>query len=157
MLKELEKEIKNFVNEVRTSSNWPNKTWAPTSWTPTSWNRDFSFPTNWPNELLPVNGYFPKTTYNNYETNENFYLTFDLPGYGKDSLTVEITDNVLTIEGKKEVGYGENTYTTSYNETVYLTSFEYDSNKTSAEIKNGVLTITLPKYKKDKRKTVTLL
>jgi HSP20 family molecular chaperone IbpA len=159
MLKELEKEIKNFVNEVRTSSNWPNKSWNPTPWT-----RDFSypipnstFPSNWPSELLPVNGYFPKTTYNKYETNENFYLTFDLPGYGKDSLTVEITDNVLTIEGKKEVGYGENSYTTSYNETVYLTSFEYDSNKTSAEIKNGVLTVTLPKYKKDKRKTVTLI
>ena len=159
MLKELEKEIKNFVNEVRTSSNWPNKSWNPSPWT-----RDFTYPTintfptnNWPSELFPVNTYLPKTTYNTYETNDTYYLTFDLPGYSKVNLTVGITDNELSIEGKKEVGYGENSYTTSYNETVFLTPFEYDSTKTSAEIKHGVLTVTLPKNKKDKRKTVTLI
>jgi HSP20 family molecular chaperone IbpA len=162
MIKELEREIKNFVNEFRSTSNWPNtpsKPWNSSVWTPEfPYNGNFPInTTNWPTKYFNNTNVFPKSTYQVYETNDTYYVTFELPGYNKENLKVEISENVLTVEGKREIGYGENTYTSSYDETIYLTSYEYDSNKTSAEIKDGVLTVTLPKYKKDKKKTVTLI
>ena len=152
----LDTEFRNFVNELRSTTNeWSN--WNPTTNpfnTPTT--NPWTLPTTtnnsaWTNPL--TRNYNNKT----YTTENGYVLTFDLPGYSKENLNVEITDNVLTVEGRREHGYGENTYTTTVNERVTLNTYEYDSTKVTAEVTNGVLEVTLPKNKKDKKRTLTLI
>ena len=153
---DFDRELRNFVNEFKNSTrnlNTPNNNWPTNNWNRNNYNWPTVAGTTTPLTPLFTNWLTPQT----YTTDEATYLTFDLPGFNEKNLTVEITDNVLTIEGKREYGYGENTYTRTVNENLSLTTYEYDSTKVNAELTNGVLTITLPKNKKDKKKTVTLI
>jgi|LauGreDrversion4_2_1035121.scaffolds.fasta_scaffold345013_1 HSP20 family molecular chaperone IbpA len=153
----LDTEFRNFVNELRSTTNdWAN--WNPSTPfnTPQPTTNTWSLPTTnnsttWRNPLTR------NYNYKSYTTENGYVLTFDLPGYSKENLNVEITDNVLTIDGRREHGYGENTYTTTINERVTLNTYEYDSTKVTAEVTNGVLEVTLPKNKKDKKRTLTLI
>lgn len=161
---DFEREIKNFINEVKTGKyypltyptptngttfgttygannyNWPSKNWQPANWA------------NVAKTEYPYN-YNRRT----YTTEDATVFTFDLPGFNEKTLNVEITDGYLTIEGNREYNEGTTKYTYNVNETVSLKSYYYDETKVTAEITNGVLTVTLPKTKKDKKKTVTLL
>ncbi|HVY25369.1 MAG TPA: HSP20 family small heat-shock protein [Polyangiaceae bacterium] len=86
------------------------------------------------------------------ETKESFVFTADMPGVAEKDLQVQLSDNRLSISGKRE------SEKTEQNETYYATERSYgsftrsfilpegvDADKAHAQLKNGVLSIAIPK------------
>ena len=93
------------------------------------------------------------------EKEDNFSLSFDLPGVPKKSINIEFDDGKLTISGeRKEVrekkGYSEKTYG-NFQRTI---SFPRDvrGDAITATHENGVLTVVLPKKKASKPKLISI-
>jgi HSP20 family molecular chaperone IbpA len=93
-----------------------------------------------------------------YETGEALTVIADLPGVGKDGVDVRVEDGVLTIKGKSDYTPPANILLGEFTLQGYYRQFqltdEVDQNRISAESKNGVLTIHLPKAEKSKPKQI---
>lgn len=97
-----------------------------------------------------------------YETDENVVVEAQVPGVKEGDVDVTVEGNVLTItaEAKEEEEKKEK------KKTVYKstrqTTFNYstslprmvDSTKASAEVENGVVTVTIPKTEEEKPKRI---
>lgn len=84
-----------------------------------------------------------------YETSEGLVVKADLPGVAKDGLDVRVENNLLTIRGRAgHAAPGEAIYR-EYELVNFFRQFELsdkvDQHKISAELKNGVVTLNLPK------------
>jgi HSP20 family protein len=86
------------------------------------------------------------------ETDSALEVSVELPGLEREEVDVSLTDSALTIKGEKkrerkesEKGYhmSERSYGSFYR-SIPLPS-GVDTDKASADFKNGVLTVTLPK------------
>jgi len=88
-----------------------------------------------------------------YETDHSLTLVMEMSGVGKKDINVDLENDVLRINGridfKKYEGL-EPVYT-EYNVGHYTRSFtlssKIDQEKISAQVEDGVLTLTLPKVK----------
>ena len=93
-----------------------------------------------------------------FETNEALTVVVDLPGVGKDNVDVRVEESVLTIKGKADYEPPSNPLLGEFNLHGYYRQFqlsdEVDQSRISAESKNGVLTILLPKAEKSKPRQI---
>ncbi len=93
-----------------------------------------------------------------YETDDALAVVVDLPGVGKDAVDVRVEDNVLTINAKADYQMPANVQFQEFNLQGYYRQFqltdEVDQKNISAESKNGVLTIRLPKAEKSKPRQI---
>jgi len=87
----------------------------------------------------------------------------ELPGVEKDNVDISVQENRLTISGKierdkeekkEDFYYSERSYT-SYSRTVEMPC-KVNAEKITARLKNGVLTVTLPKAEDVKAKKITV-
>ena len=78
---------------------------------------------------------------------ENDVLTmeFDVPGLSKKDINVKVEDTVLSIEGDND----NRTFNKRYN-----IQEDWDVSKTSAAVKDGVLTVSIPKVEEKKAKVI---
>lgn len=91
------------------------------------------------------------------EKEKNFIVVVDIPGFEEDEIDIEITETTLKIKGKhkkqqkKQEGkiIKKERTEKSQKRYIYLPK-SIDKDKSSAELKNGILKITLPKKKKTK-------
>ena len=95
-----------------------------------------------------------------YETPEGLTVLADLPGVPKDGLDVRVENNLLTIRGKTSYSPpGEFAYR-EYDLVNFFRQFELnervDQQKISAELKNGVLTLNLPKAEEAKPRKIDI-
>jgi HSP20 family molecular chaperone IbpA len=93
-----------------------------------------------------------------YETAEGLVVKADLPGVAKDGLDVRVENNLLTIRGKAgHIAAGEPVYR-EYGLANFFRQFELndrvDQQSISAELKHGVLTLTLPKAEEAKPRRI---
>jgi HSP20 family protein len=97
------------------------------------------------------------------ENADAFEVLCELPGIDLKDINVSITSNVLTIKGvkkvekeeKKEKYYRKESRSGSFQRTLSLPT-AVDAEKIAAELKNGILTITLPKREEEKPKQITV-
>ena len=94
------------------------------------------------------------------ETDEALEAKFDLPGLDEKDLDVNLTDDVLTIKGKKETEKEETEKEYHRVERSYGTYYrairlpcEVDASKVTAQFSKGVLTVYLPKAESAKSKS----
>ncbi|MBU2548120.1 MAG: Hsp20/alpha crystallin family protein [Proteobacteria bacterium] len=86
-----------------------------------------------------------------YESEDKLVLMADMPGVEKDGLSIDLKNDTLTVRGecKKRTGEGPKVLYREYEEGDYLRQFSLsemiDQEKISAVLKDGVLTLTLPK------------
>jgi HSP20 family protein len=86
-----------------------------------------------------------------YETANELVLTADLPGVAKDGLQLEVSRGVLTLEG--EIQAADNQAQRSYYRQFTL-SERIDADAGDAALKDGVLTLRLPKNEAAKPKKI---
>lgn len=87
-----------------------------------------------------------------YETADELLLLADLPGVGKEDLEVRLEDDVLTIRGTPKRSVPGELVWQEFELPNFFRQFELseviDQEKISADFKNGVLTLHLPKAQK---------
>jgi len=93
-----------------------------------------------------------------YETAEGLVVKADLPGVAKEGLDVRVENHLLTLRGKAaHVVPGDPVYR-EYALVNFFRQFELndrvDASKISAELKQGVLTLSLPKAEEAKPRKI---
>lgn len=89
------------------------------------------------------------------ETEREYVITGEFPGMQDKDIQIELKDNTVTFSGEKKFEHeqkdGEKTYVErsygSFRRTIPF-AVEIDEDNTSAAMKNGVLTLTVPKSEK---------
>jgi HSP20 family protein len=97
------------------------------------------------------------------ETKTAVVVSAELPGIDEDKVDVEIIDNVMTISGEKvdeKIEEGEGYHYKESHSGAFQRSFslpaDVKAEKAEAEMKNGVLVITVPKIEPKKAKKVSI-
>ncbi|MBN2617595.1 MAG: Hsp20/alpha crystallin family protein [Spirochaetales bacterium] len=97
------------------------------------------------------------------EGESNFTVTVELPGIDKEDIDISFAADVLTIKGhkkeeneeKKGKFYKKEIVSGSFQRTLSFPN-SVDGEKISAELKDGLLRLTLPKKEEAKTKTITV-
>lgn len=94
-----------------------------------------------------------------YEKDGNYHIEMDVPGFSKDEIKIEMSDDYLIITAEKinEVNNDENKNYIHKERTYgkYQRSFhlrDLDSSNINAEFSNGVLKIVVPKKEEQTNK-----
>jgi HSP20 family protein len=106
-------------------------------------------------------GYVPR--FDVKETKDAFVLKADLPGVKEEEVDVSLSGNMLTISGKKEEEHkeeGEQYYATERTYGSFSRSFSLpdsaDGDHVTAELKDGVLVVNVPKRPEAQPKKIAL-
>ena len=97
-----------------------------------------------------------------YESNGNYNIEMDIPGYNKEDITIECEDGILTISAEKNNESEEKDENKKYirRERVYgkvsrtFNFSDIDEEGISAEFVNGILKVMVPKTTKKETKRV---
>jgi HSP20 family molecular chaperone IbpA len=97
-----------------------------------------------------------------FENDNGITLKADLPGVSKENLHVGVEGDQLTIEGR--VTLGENTklepvyaeVRVAHYRRTFVLSRDLDTGKIEAAMKNGVLTLTIPKAEQAKPRRISV-
>ena len=97
-------------------------------------------------------------TVNLYEESDKYLAQFELPGFQKKDINVEVKDNKLRVHGQRRLDYPDKARAhqlersaKAFNRTMKLEK-ALSSSKIEAEYEDGVLTITLPIKQSEKTK-----
>jgi HSP20 family protein len=108
--------------------------------------------------MIPARVFLP--TADIYESNDALNVVLEMPGVDKGSVDSRVEDDVLKIEGRLDFSkyQGLQPLYTEYNVGHYSRSFrlssKIDQNKIAAELKDGVLSLVLPKVEEAKPRTI---
>ena len=97
-----------------------------------------------------------------YETEDALVVVMEIPGVDREHVQISLENNTLRVEGRIDLeNYGgmEPVYT-EYGVGNYARSFELssrvDRDNSSAEVADGVLTLTLPKVKEAQSRRIPI-
>jgi len=108
----------------------------------------------------PTRAFMP--TADIFESEEALTVVLEMPGVSKDMVDVNVEDGILTVEGRIDFGKYEGLQPvySEYNVGPYRRSFrissELDQDKITAEMRDGVITLTLPKAEKAKPRRIAI-
>lgn len=93
-----------------------------------------------------------------YEEENGLYVMVDLPGVEREGLKIKVEKNVLTIEGHVEAKKERTYLFREFEPSNYFRQFELtdsvNQEKIEAELKNGVLSLFLPKAEELKPRSI---
>jgi HSP20 family protein len=107
---------------------------------------------------MPARVFLP--TADIFESKDALTVIMEMPGVEKNNVDVRVEDSVLTVEGRLDLSkyQGLKPLYTEYNVGHYARSFhltnKIDQSKIAAELKDGVLSVTLPKVEEAKPRTI---
>lgn len=107
---------------------------------------------------VPIRTFVP--TADIYEDREALKIILEMPGVDKGNVDVRVEEGVLFVDGRLDLTKyrGIQPLYTEYNIGNYARSFRLsnaiDQDKIGAELKDGVLSLTLPKAEKAKPRTI---
>ena len=100
-------------------------------------------------KTIPGQFYVPYTDV--YETDEALTVLMEMPGVAREAVDITLENDTLRVEGKIDFSkyQGMDPVYTEYNIGHYTRSFalssKVDRDQISADLQDGVLTLTLPK------------
>lgn len=93
---------------------------------------------------------------NLYQKEDKVLLIAEVPGMKTEEVELQVKDKLVTIKGEKKLGYSEDIKAihaersdTKF-ERKFKLPFKIDHDKTQAELKDGVLMVTLERAETDK-------
>ena len=95
-----------------------------------------------------------------YESQDALTVILEMPGVEKNNVDVRVEEGMLNIEGRLDLSQYEGLLPlyTEYNIGHYARSFRLSNNidqsKIAADLKDGVLSLTLPKAEEAKPRTI---
>jgi HSP20 family protein len=107
---------------------------------------------------IPARIFMPTTDI--YETHDALFVILEMPGVEKKNVDVRVEDSVLHVEGRLDFSKYQNLQPvyTEYNIGHYSRSFrlssKIDQNNIRAELKDGVLSLTLAKIEEAKPRAI---
>src|SRR5579871_5589190 len=115
----------------------------------------------WPRLFSPAAGGFGFGS-NLYETNDSYIMQVPLPGVKVGELQVTAHGNVVTLHGKTEIPVPDGARSVwcgmssgEFHEEVTVPG-EVDADKASADYRDGVLILTLPKSERSKTRMIKI-
>ena len=94
------------------------------------------------------------------ENEDVLTLVADMPGVEKEKLEIDVDQGILTITASTENGVRGDTLYREFRPSGYYRQFrlleDFDTAKADAELKNGVLTLRLPKSEAAKPKKIAV-
>jgi HSP20 family protein len=109
---------------------------------------------------VPARAFVPETDI--YETANALTVVMEMPGVDKASMDIDIADGVLSVAGKIDFSKYEKLQPvySEYNIGHYRRAFslpnQVDQEKIAAEMRDGVLTLTLPKAEAAKPRKIAI-
>lgn len=103
-------------------------------------------------------GYYPPA--NIAETDDAYVVEARVPGLAKDDVTVEIEGRKLTIRGehkRAEANYGREERASGKFERSFTFKHPLAVDAVNAEVKDGILTVTLPKAEEAKPRKIQIV
>lgn len=88
------------------------------------------------------------------ETDDALNLSIDMPGLGKEDVRVSLEQNTLVIRGEGGKEGEDEESVRRYTSRIDLPEKLYRTDQIKAEMKNGVLKVTVPKVKEEERADV---
>jgi HSP20 family protein len=95
-----------------------------------------------------------------FEGENDLTVVLEMPGVEKNNVDIRVEDGMLNVEGRLDLTkyQGLKPLYTEYNIGHYSRSFRLssriDQNKIAAELKDGILTLKLPKAEEAKARTI---
>jgi HSP20 family protein len=108
---------------------------------------------------IPARRFMPVTDI--FETDQALTVILEMPGVDKDSVDVRVENDVLSVEGQVDLSkyQGLAPLYIEYNVGNYARTFQLSSkieqDRITAELKDGVMTLVLPKAEKAKPRRIT--
>jgi HSP20 family protein len=94
------------------------------------------------------------------ENKDGYVLEAEMPGVAKEGLEISVEENELTITGRRQPDPSANLLYRESHPADYRRVFELDpsieTGRISAQIDQGILTLTLPKAEKVKPRRITV-
>ena len=110
---------------------------------------------------IPARTFLPTTDI--FETEEALTVVMEMPGVDKANIEIHLENDVLNVSGRIDLGKYENlaaVYTEynigHYRRTFNLTSSRINQGRIAADIKDGVLRLTLPKLEQAKPRNIQI-
>jgi HSP20 family protein len=115
---------------------------------------------NWLENATTGVGAFPPI--NVFQQGSNFVAIIEMPGVSKDDLRLEVRGNSIRVRGKKTIDYGGNAsmhrrerVAGSFDRTISL-PVQLDPDCVTAEFRDGILALSLPRAESDKPKAIKI-
>lgn len=109
---------------------------------------------------IPARTFLP--TADIFEAEDALHVVLEMPGVEKDNINIGVRDGVLSIDGRLDFSKYKDMHPlyTVYNVGNYSRSFRLssviDQNKIGAELRDGVLSLTLPKVEEAKPRSIQI-
>jgi HSP20 family molecular chaperone IbpA len=113
-------------------------------------------------ERAPQPEFTLKPAYRISQTPEAWTLTVQLPGVAKEGLDISVEDGIISIHGRRQwqqPGEWTSLYRESYDSSYALTlqhDHTVDASRIQAELKDGVLRLSLPKVEAAKPRKINV-
>jgi len=98
-----------------------------------------------------------------YETNGDFIIQSTIAGVKAEDLDIAVENDLVTIRGSRQRASGEEGKNYFYQECYWggfarkvILPQEVDGSRAEAKVKDGILTLTIPKIQKTKKKKVSV-
>ncbi len=108
----------------------------------------------WPKNVrnFEADEMFPKLEL--WENNGVFFASVDIPGVDKDSISIDIQDDVISVSGERKEEHKSERYSEKYYGS-FKRSFRVPKNfnleKVEAHFENGVLSLAVPRIEEDEK------
>src|SRR5262245_53520903 len=121
---------------------------------------DQQLDSDWLEDATSGVGAFPPV--NVFQRGNDFVAIIEMPGVSKDDLSMEVRGNAIRFSGKKMIDYGgkasvhrRERVAGSFDRTITL-PVQLDPDRITAEYRDGVFALSLPRAESDKPKTIKI-
>ena len=90
-----------------------------------------------------------------YEDDSNTYIVAELPGIDRKDVRVDLENGLLTVNGERKFEDGEAEQSARFTRSITVGD-NIDAGKVKAKLKDGELTITLPKSETRKPRRIAV-